>query len=388
MATVDVVPTSAIAPTIAATAVPAVLPTAAAVAAALPAAVIEAPVLLSTLEAVVAGPFTFRGTGTPDSTVALLVNGISVGTATVGADGNWSLEAALEAGPAEIAAQALDTTGAVAAEAALVTVEVGEALAAPTLTTPAAETTGGPVTLSGTGTAGSRVRVTVNDSVVGTTVVGADGTWELETILSSGDQQVVVEALGADGNVAAAAEPVAFTVTGGLGVSVSAPAEGDVLQPGPITVSGTGAAGTVLEVLDGDLVLDQVTAGADDTWTTQVTLEAGSASISVREQGSDQILSRPVRVQVGTSAALPAGCGAELKVGCPAWVTRSGGLTLRMRSVAVISADNVIARLPIGTEMELQEGPQSADGFTWWRVTTKGGNDGWVAGENLVSQPD
>jgi hypothetical protein len=116
-------------------------------------------------------------------------------------------------------------------------------------------------------------------------------------------------------------------------------------------------------------------------------LQQGTAAISARVKGTDQILNRPVRVTIG-EATQPGPACTEIAVGCRAWVTRAGGLNLRMRSAPTISPDNIIARLPIGTEMTVDEGPQSADGFTWWRVTTVGGQNGWVAGENLVLQPD
>jgi hypothetical protein len=34
------------------------------------------------------------------------------------------------------------------------------------------------------------------------------------------------------------------------------------------------------------------------------------------------------------------------------------------------------------------EGPSDATGLAWWRVTTRGGSEGWVSAENLVLQPD
>jgi hypothetical protein len=38
--------------------------------------------------------------------------------------------------------------------------------------------------------------------------------------------------------------------------------------------------------------------------------------------------------------------------------------------------------------MTLLEGPQAANGLNWWRVRTVGGREGWVAGEELRTQPD
>ena len=354
-----------------------------------------APVVLSTREAVLAGPYEVRGTGSPGSLVEVLVNGVSAGTATVDGEGRWSLPTTLEAGPAEILARAVNESGTEIIAGEPVQLSVGEApigagaeVAAPTFDAPAGDLPGGPAVLSGTGAPGSTVRVTVGGVEAGQAVVGTDGTWQLDAVLAAGRQPVVVEALDASGAPVATADPVELNVVGGLGVTVAEPAEGAELEPGPVTVSGAGQAGTVLEILDGDRVLGEVTIGADGTWSAEVPLEAGTSAISVRERGSDAILTRPVRVTVGEVPVVAAGCGAELAAGCPAWVTRAGGLQLRMRSAPAIAADNIVARLPIGTEMTLEEGPQSADGFSWWRVTTEGGSSGWVAGENLVTQPD
>jgi large repetitive protein len=354
------------------------------------------PVIETSLDGLAAGPVTFEGTATPGTTVELLVNGEPAGTAAVGDDGRWSIDAVLAAGTNELQPRALDEAGALLAEDEPISVEVGGGagetaggdLVAPALNLPAGDLPGGPVSLSGTGAPGSTVRVTVGGVDAGIATVGDDGTWTLDAILPAGQQELVVEAIDAAGAVLAASEPVTVNVVGGLGVTLAEPAEGAELPAGPTRVSGTGAPGTVLEILNGDQVLGEVTVGADGSWSTEVPLADGTAAISVRERGTDQVLNRPVRVQVGTGEAPAAQACTEIAVGCDAWVTRAGGLTLRMRSAPTIQPDNIIARLPIGTQMRVEEGPQSADGFTWWRVITTGGNEGWVAGENLVLQPD
>ena len=384
-ATVVAAPTAV--PAVQPTAVPAVQPTAQATVVAAPVAAI--PLVLSTREVIFAGPYTLQGTGTPGSIVELLVNGASIGTATVGADGRWSLDTTLEAGDNEILARAVDSAGAMLAQGDAVRLGVQAApvaVAAPSFNAPPGELVGGPALLSGTGEPGSTVRVKVGGVDAGEAKVGADGTWELDAILPAGVQAIVVEAIGNDGAVLATSAPTSATVVGGLGVVVAQPVEGAELPAGPTTVSGTGVAGTVLEILNGDQVLGEVTVGADGTWSAEVPLVDGTSSISVRAKGTDQILNRPVRVQVGT--ALGGAACTEIAVSCEAWVTRTGGLTLRMRSAGAILADNIVARLPIGTQMTVLEGPSPADGFTWWRVRTVGGNEGWVAGENLVIQPD
>lgn len=355
---------STVAPTVAVTAVPTVVATVAPTVAALPA--VEAPLLLSTREVIVAGPYTLRGNGTPGSTVEVLVNGTSIGTTEVGADGSWSIDTTLEAGENEIVARAVDDGGAVLAEAEPVTLGVQEApaaaVAAPTFDAPPGDLAGGPALLAGTGAPGSIVRVTVGGVAAGTALVGADGRWELDAILPAGAQEIVVEAIDASGAVVAAGEPATVNVTGGLGVTLNEPAEGTAVPVGPTTISGAGAPGSVLEILNGDQILGEVTVGADGAWSTEVPLEAGTVSISVREKGTDQLLNRPVRVTVGEAQAVGPAC-TELAVNCEAWVTRQGGLVLRMRSEGAISPDNVVARLPIGTQMTVLEGPAPAEGL-------------------------
>jgi hypothetical protein len=86
-----------------------------------------------------------------------------------------------------------------------------------------------------------------------------------------------------------------------------------------------------------------------------------------------------------TAASSPAAGG--LAAGVSAWVTRAGGLPLRLRSGPSLG-DGVIGRLQPGTQMTLQEGPKQADGHGWWHIRTSDGKEGWVAGEDLRTQPD
>lgn len=76
-----------------------------------------------------------------------------------------------------------------------------------------------------------------------------------------------------------------------------------------------------------------------------------------------------------------------LAVGSSAWVTQAGGLPLRLRSAASLHGD-ILGRLQPGTEMTLLDGPQQADGHAWWHIRTTDGQTGWVAGEDLRTQPD
>jgi hypothetical protein len=87
-------------------------------------------------------------------------------------------------------------------------------------------------------------------------------------------------------------------------------------------------------------------------------------------------------VSLGTSST-----AGGLAVGASAWVTRAGGLPLRLRSGPGLD-ERILDRLQPGTQMTLQEGPSQSDGHAWWRIRTSDGREGWVAGEDLRTQPD
>jgi seryl-tRNA synthetase len=77
----------------------------------------------------------------------------------------------------------------------------------------------------------------------------------------------------------------------------------------------------------------------------------------------------------------------ELKVGGNAWVRRAGGQGLNRRDAPGLNS-NVLDSFAIGTQLALLEGPTPADNYTWWRVRASDDREGWVAGEELVTQPE
>lgn len=91
-----------------------------------------------------------------------------------------------------------------------------------------------------------------------------------------------------------------------------------------------------------------------------------------------------------TDAAQPAApaAAAGLQIGGSAYVAQAGGMPLRLRSRPGLAKDTILDRLPPGTKMTLLEGPQPRDGYTWWHIRTADGREGWVAGEDLRSQPE
>jgi Bacterial SH3 domain len=104
------------------------------------------------------------------------------------------------------------------------------------------------------------------------------------------------------------------------------------------------------------------------------------------EMANELIRKQQAKAQAkATAASAPGAPG--LAVGGSAWVTRAGGLPLRLRSGAGLGHD-VLDRLPPGTQMTLLDGPQQADNYAWWHIRTADGREGWVAGQDLRAQPD
>jgi hypothetical protein len=247
--------------------------------------------------------------------------------------------------------------------------------------------------LSGTGAPGTQIEIFVDGQSAGRASVGADGTWSLPATLSAGEHALSVHALDATGATVAESDAARVTVAAaspaaqpaaGAAPAISFPAEGAQIASEPFTITGTGTPGSQIEVLDSDKVIGSATVGADGTWSLPVTPTGSTAAYSTRLAGSTDVVATPIRVTIGTAAA--AGCD-SLAVNCDAWVTRAGGQVLRLRSGAG-TTQAVLFKLPVGTQMKLLEGPQAANGYSWWRVTTIGGRTGWVAGEELRAKPD
>jgi uncharacterized surface protein with fasciclin (FAS1) repeats len=196
-----------------------------------PAEEVAAPTLDQPEGDLTAGEYTLTGSGTPGSTVEVVIDGQAVGTAEVGADGVWSLAADFAApGDYDITIRALDAAGNVAAETEVTGLAVAAPVAAPSLDLPASEDglAAGDVALTGTGTPGTAVAIEINGQVVDRVRVDAGGNWAYTADLAeAGDYEVVVRALDAGGEVVAEAEPVTITITRGTDLLAAATDHGE-----------------------------------------------------------------------------------------------------------------------------------------------------------------
>ena len=60
---------------------------------------------------------------------------------------------------------------------------------------------------------------------------------------------------------------------------------------------------------------------------------------------------------------------------------------LRLRSEPSTQSE-VVATLKEGATAMVLEGPEEANGYTWWKVETKGGKEGWGAADWLVLESE
>ncbi len=68
----------------------------------------------------------------------------------------------------------------------------------------------------------------------------------------------------------------------------------------------------------------------------------------------------------------------QIAPGATVVVEGTGGDKLRLRTAPGISYD-VAASLEDGARLKVLEGPQTADGYTWWKLQTSSGTVGWAA---------
>jgi len=116
--------------------------------------------------------------------------------------------------------------------------------------------------------------------------------------------------------------------------------------------------------------------------TSSADLDAAHAQIQALQNQLSAL-----QQSAGGAVSLGASGAGGLAAGATAWVTRAGGLPLRMRSGPGLD-QSVIDRLQPGSKMTLLDGPRQADGHAWWHIRIDDGKEGWVAGEDLRSQPD
>ena len=260
---------------------------------------ITAPTLTNPTGEIAPGVANIEGQGTAGSTIDVQLNGESIGTAVVAADGTWSLETAdLAPGSYQITADALDPDGTIRGTADTLAFSVAAPIAfvPPTLTLPAGDIDPAQVTLSGEGTPGSTIELYQNGDLVGTTLVGEDGTWSFDTVIDRLNNEFEAVGLTPDGAEIGRAGPLALVVPGAAAALTVDPlqlgnfsASENGRSIGPITLSGTGEPNTQVGLFLNGLPIGTADIGPDGTWTFtgDVDLPPGDYDLEVRMLATD-----------------------------------------------------------------------------------------------------
>ncbi|MGD2040699.1 MAG: SH3 domain-containing protein [Anaerolineae bacterium] len=83
-----------------------------------------------------------------------------------------------------------------------------------------------------------------------------------------------------------------------------------------------------------------------------------------------------VVLPVGDATAPPT--FTEIAPGAPVEVYNTAGAGLNLRAQASTSG-RVVLNVKDGTALTVTEGPEEANGYTWWKVETADGTEGWGA---------
>ena len=206
-----------------------------------------------------------------------------VGTATVGADGTWSLTAKVADGARKLTVRTVDAAGKTLNETPAVDVTVPKIVAQPKINAPApADFTADGVKLAGTGQPGETVEVWDGVNKLGTVKVGADGTWALTGKLAEGSHKMLARTVDASGATLNWSPLIDVVVPKAVATpKLNTPAAADFSAAGT-KLGGTGQPGAIIEVWDGATRVMTATVGADGTWSGVAKLTEGAHKLAVR----------------------------------------------------------------------------------------------------------
>ena len=305
---------------------------------------------------------TLSGTGEAGTSVQLYDGTRAVGSAvTVGIDGNWTAGLTISGqGTHSITARDTDAAGNVGTSDAVVFTydSIAPKLAPPGKSAPGSapnyaagsglgvNSLGGPTnqavqTVAGVGVAGDRVQLFDNGTALGSAIaIGNSGTWSATfTLVGEGAHSIVARETDNAGN-GVSAGPVVFTLDTLAPTNVAITTAAQATNVALLKLTGTGEAGTKLQLLDGGRTLGTaVKVDQSGVWSASVTLVGeGAHLLTARDTDAAG--------NVGTSNAV----GFTLDTVAPTVaITSSGGLT--KRTAPVVSGTG-----EAGTTVQLYDG--------------------------------
>jgi hypothetical protein len=317
---------------------------------------------------------TISGTGTAGDTVRVTQPGGGVLTATVAANGTWSVTptVALANGAQALSVTAADPAGNVSTATILTVTVDATAPAAPSARLDASSDSGvvgdattndATPTISGTGTASDTIRVALPGGAVLTTTVAADGSWRVTPVapLAAGANALSVTATDAAGNVSATTPlPLTIVTSGPAAPAAQLAASSDsgtladnLTNDTTPTISGTGTAGHTIRVnLPGGAVLT-TTVATNGSWsaTPATPLPAGPNLLSVTAEDPVGNVSAVTTLTVTIDATPPAAPTAQLDASSDSGTAgdnRTNDTTPTVSGTGT-SGDSIRVTLPGGT---------------------------------------
>ncbi len=216
---------------------------------------------------VTTGELDLAGKAEPGTTVTVRDGGTVIGTPVADGDGDWTLHLdSVDAGTHAFAASANDGCNAGSDGASTVTVMPPPAT--PTISVPGCATADS-VTVSGTAEQGVDVLVRESGATVATTSADSEGDWSASlTDVADGDHTYTARSSNAVGESAdAASVSVTVDTSPDAATTISTPAAGASLTPGPLDLAGKAEPGTTVTVRDGGTVVGTPVADGDGDWT-------------------------------------------------------------------------------------------------------------------------
>jgi hypothetical protein len=236
------------------------------------------------------------GTAEADSTVTVCFDGTVAGTAVVNGSGSWSFtpSTALAQGLHSVTARSTDAAGNISPASLPRSFTVDTVPpTVPEVQTPASGaviSTTTPV-ISGTAEADSTVTVSVNGTVVGTTLANGSGSWSftLSTALVEGPHSVLARATDAAGNTSPSSSARSFTVdtVAPAAPVVMAPANGAIINTATPVISGTAEAHSEVIISVDGVVAGTTLANGLRNWSFTVTTALSQGAHSGTAQATD-----------------------------------------------------------------------------------------------------
>lgn len=243
----------------------------------------------------------YTGTAEPGSTVAVLVDGAPIGTATADASGNWSRTPTIPLldGSHTVRATASDEAGNTSPTSNTNTFTVDTTPpAAPVVSAPANGSTTDDTTPDYVGTAepGATVTVRVDGSVIGT-APATGGTWTLPQPgeLAPGDHTVSARATDAVGNTSVPSSTSTFTValpplpdtTPPAAPVITTPAAGSATTDRTPTIAGTAEPGSTVAVSESAAPVCTALAAPGGSWSCVPATAIALGAHTVEARASD-----------------------------------------------------------------------------------------------------